>query len=134
MGYSWSDMGPLFEKACTWVGSVKPAVLFLVGHWNGSGMGCPSGMDDESVYNRVKALPGCSGVPFKYIEGHAHCNTLQTNGVMLGSFGFSGCGDYGIPVVDTRNNKLKLYYFEMASHGNKNGNFDAFVRCLESKG
>lgn len=136
--YTWTEMSSHFQEACTWVGGAKPAVLLLVGHWNGAGDGCPSGMDDASVYKLVKNLSGCNGLPVKYIEGHQHCNANYGDGVLLGSFGFedqASChGAFGIPIIDTRNNQLKLHYFEMAANEQRNENFDAIVSCLESNG
>jgi len=136
--YSWDVMSPLFEEACNWVGTAKPSVLFLIGHWNGAGDGCPSDMADSSVYARVKSMGGCSGVPFKYIEGHQHCNTNFADGALLGAFGFedgASCeGAFAIPIIDTRNNQLKLHYFELGTNGNRNANFDSVVACLESNG
>merc|ERR1711964_755013 len=132
--YSWSEATPYFQEACNWVGNAKPSVLLLVGHCNKGDDGCQNGMDDGSVYNRVKSFSGCSGIPFKYIEGHAHCNQNKGDGALLGAFGFEGCGDFGVPIIDTRNNRLKLWYFEMGKSGHKNGNFDAIVSCLESQG
>jgi hypothetical protein len=137
--YSWSESGPYFQEACAWVGSSKPALLLAIGHWNYKGDGCPSGMSDVDVYNRIKSFSGCSGVPFKYIEGHKHCNANLGDGALLGANGFEdgdgSCdGAFGIPIIDTRNNNLKLWYFEMGAHKQKNGNFDAIVSCLESQG
>lgn len=137
--YSWSESMPYFQEACNWVGNSKPSLLILIGHWNYKYDGCPSDMADPDVYNRIKSFSGCSGVPLKYVEGHKHCNANYGDGALLGSNGFedgdSSChGAFGIPIFDTRNNNLKLWYFEMAAHEQKNGNFDAIVNCLESQG
>jgi len=71
----------------------------------------------------------------KYFEGHAHCNQKKLpDGVMLGAWGFEGCGDFGVPILDTRNNQAILWYFEMGSGGHKNGQFDTILTCLETQG
>jgi len=137
--YSWSASLPHFQEACSWAGNAKPSLLIMIGHWNYKGDGCPSGMTDADVYNRVKSLSGCQGIPFKYIEGHKHCNANLGDGALLGANGFedgdSSChGAFAIPIIDTRNKHVKLWYFELAAHELRSGNFDAIVSCLESRG
>lgn len=137
--YSWSESETYFKEACSWVGSAKPKLILLVGHWNSENLGCQSGMDDGDVYKRVKSLNGCSGVTMKYVEGHKHCNANTGDGALLGSNGYDdgdhSChGAFGIPIFDTRNNNIKLHYFELWAHEQKTANADAIVTCLESQG
>jgi len=133
--YSWDESKPYFEEACQWVESARPAFVVLVAHWNSQDDGCASGMADPDAISKIRGLGGCSNVPMKYFEGHAHCNQKKLpDGVMLGAWGFDGCGDFGIPLLDTRNDQAILWYFEMGSGGHKNSLFDTILKCLEAHG
>merc|ERR1712187_569254 len=82
---------------------------------------------------------GCDtlGTRLKYVEGHFHCNKiiLDNTGFMLGSFGMTNCGgDFGVPILDTRNGTAKLHYFELGKQGQRTENFDVIIDCFRSKG
>lgn len=144
---SWEDQSLFFGEACAWVGEVKPALLVLLGHWNKVDMGCASGMDTPDAYKRIMQLQGCSslGSRVKYFEGHRHCNAVvqENTGFLIGSFGMGGGGCFGfpegdgamgLPVLDTRGAKAKLYYFQMGVRGARTENFDAILNCLKASG
>jgi len=135
--HEWWETEPYFKEACAWVQKTKPALLMLLGHWNGDGMGCKNGMNAKSAYLKLRNIAGCSemGSRLKYVTGHEHCNKpLGGDGFLLGSFGFAGCGNFGIPIVDTRGGRAKLLYFSMGEHGRKNRDFHDVVGCLQTNG
>jgi hypothetical protein len=141
--YDWDASLPYFREACSWIGSTKPALAVLVGHWNSENSGCVEGMGTESVFARVQRLAGCDtlGTRIKFVEGHKHCNQIKQNntGFLLGSFGFSdsdtSCsGAFGLPILDTRDGWARLYYFELGSFGQRADNFDTIIECFKEKG
>jgi len=138
--YSWKDSLPHFQKACKWIAFEQPALVIIIGHWNGNGMGCPSGMDTNHVYASIKSVEGCDnlGDRLKYFEGHQHCNyeAKKNTGWVLGSFGYddSSCNQFGLPILDTRNGRVKLNYFDLGDKGTKVSNFDEILGCISAKG
>eukprot|EP00451_Oxyrrhis_marina_P036426 CAMPEP_0204366556 /NCGR_PEP_ID=MMETSP0469-20131031/42750_1 /ASSEMBLY_ACC=CAM_ASM_000384 /TAXON_ID=2969 /ORGANISM="Oxyrrhis marina" /LENGTH=372 /DNA_ID=CAMNT_0051355775 /DNA_START=27 /DNA_END=1142 /DNA_ORIENTATION=- len=136
--YSWGDQYNFFTEACAWVGNTNAPLVVLLGHWNVDGMGCPASEDTPDVFNSIKSIPGCTnlGSKLKYIMGHTHCNqiTEKNTGFMLGGMGMAGCGDFGIPILDTRNGRARLLYFALASGGNKYGSYDDTLNCLAASG
>jgi hypothetical protein len=137
--FSWDESKSYFEAACQWVEAEQPALVIMIGHWHGSGMGCPTGMDTDHVYDSIQTLPGCDklGGKLKYFEGHTHTNQIlkKDTGFLLGSFGFDGGGNQlGLPILDTRNGMVKLNYFELGNNGQKSENFDEILGCISAKG
>merc|ERR1712151_129263 len=136
--YSWDIVEPYFKKACQWVNETDPALVVLQGHWNGDNLGCSSHMDTEDVFTKVQSLHGCDalGTRLKYVEGHEHCNrvTKVNTGFLLGSFGFSGCGQFGLPILDTCNGTAKLFYFEIGKDGRRTQHFDEILDCFKTSG
>merc|ERR1712048_181086 len=77
------------------------------------------------------------GSRLKFFEGHKHCNQIITEntGFMVGANGMSGCGDFGLPILDTRNGTETLWYFKLGSnYGQRVNNWDEVLSCIESKG
>merc|ERR1712100_588839 len=109
-----------------------------MGHWDGDNMGCASGMATPEAYSKLVSVPGCSALSskIKYFEGHTHCNhvTNTNTGFMIGAFGMSGCGDFGLPVLDTRGGEAKLWYFGLGSGGRRNSNWDTVLGCIRANG
>jgi len=141
--YEWNATEAYFVEACQWVKSTKPALVFLMGHWNGENAGCSGGMSTEDAYTRVQGVAGCDtlGTRIKFVEGHKHCNyvTKPNTGYVLGAFGFAdsdtSCdGAFGLPILDTRNDWARLYYFELGLKGERTNNFDAIIDCVTTKG
>ena len=151
--FSWEAVEPHFRRACEWIDDTAPAVVFLVGHWYGGNWGAPEGMGTEDVYKTIQTLPGCDklGGKLKYLLGHVHANKIleKDTGFMLGAYGVSGVdkqlfdmfglppddGDQlGLPILDTRNSRVKLSYFELANAGKKADNFDEILGCISAKG
>jgi len=136
--YSWQESEQHFQKACQWIASEKPALVVLIGHWNGVGLGCLANMDTDDVYNKITTLAGCNnlGSKLKYFEGHEHCNKIMKpgHGFMVGSFGYNGCGNFGLPILDTRNGRAKLNYFPLGDGWKRTSNFDEILGCISAKG
>jgi len=116
-------------------------------------------MDVPSVRSRMESIKGCSafGDKLKYFMGHTHCNKVTETdvGFMVAGMGMEGCGNFGIPVLDStaasssfrhRSNQSSLraaaaagglvYYFPIqdandASQGDK---YNATMSCFEEKG
>jgi len=135
---SWDASSSYFEEACTWAEAQNPSLLVLLGHWDADNHGCSSGMSTSEVYTKVSALSGCSSMAsrIKYFEGHNHCNkiTQANTGFMIGAFGMGGCGDFGLPILDTRNDEAKLWYFKLGSNGVRTSNWDEVLGCIKSNG
>jgi hypothetical protein len=141
--YDWEESEPYFKNACQWIKDTNPALVFLLGHWNGQNGGCTPGMATMDAFARVQQVDGCDtlGTRIKYVEGHKHCNyeTEPSTGWLFGAFGFadsdSSCdGAFGLPILDTRNGKARLYYFELALQGERVDNFDTIIDCFKTKG
>ena len=48
--------------------------------------------------------------------GHTHCNIPHPHGhndvgFMVAGQGMSGCGNYGIPLLDTTEERIRMWYF-----------------------
>jgi len=136
--FSWEESLPHFQKACQWIASEQPSLVVMIGHWNSEGLGCASGMDTEEVYPKIMQLDGCSnlGSKLKYFEGHEHCNYVKQEGYgfLVGSFGYNGCGNFGLPILDTRNGRATLNYFPLGDNWQKADNFDEILGCFGAKG
>jgi len=146
--YGWETQRPFFEEACAWAADEDPALLLVLGHYHAVDMGAKKRMDAPSVYNMLRGMPGCNklGTRIKFFEGHLHCNGIifENTGFLVGSFGmgpggckglypYTGDGALGLPILDTRGKKSKLYYLELAKDKQKT-HFDDLLECLESKG
>jgi hypothetical protein len=135
---SWSDQYSYFAEACSWVESHNPALVVLMSHWDADNLGCASGMAAPEAFSQILSMPGCSALAprIKYFEGHNHCNkvTNPNVGFMIGAFGMSGCGDLGLPVLDTRNGEAKLWYFSLGSGGVRHSNWDTVLGCIRANG
>ena len=82
----------------------------------------------------------------KYFMGHEHCNTITEPdlGYMVGANGMAGCGEWGLPVVDTTDSSdgsFKMYYFQLfTAPGVRNNftqptdNFDEIASCFRENG
>jgi hypothetical protein len=137
--YDWGDSKPYFQEACKWVKDTNPALVVLQGHWNNVDLGAMPNMDTEHVFPKLQTLDGCDklGSRLKFVEGHYHCNKIIKNntGFMLGSFGMTNCGgDFGLPILDTRQGTAKLYYFELGKQGHRTEDFDAIIDCFKTRG
>eukprot|EP00928_Gymnodinium_smaydae_P100755 TRINITY_DN995_c1_g1_i1.p1 TRINITY_DN995_c1_g1~~TRINITY_DN995_c1_g1_i1.p1 ORF type:complete len:667 (-),score=89.54 TRINITY_DN995_c1_g1_i1:470-2398(-) len=141
--YSWEENLPYFQEACAWANASNPALVMLLGHWNGVNDGCAAGMDTSDVFMKIRELDSCKsfGSRLKYVTGHKHCNYVLENntGFLLGSFGFEdgdrSCeGAFGLPVLDTRFGWARLYYFELGQHGRATANSQAIMQCLQDEG
>jgi len=140
-GHTLTATKPYFEEACAWLGaqSEKPAMALLVGHWNSGGMGCEADMTVPAAFNEIKVLPGCAamGTRLKYLMGHTHCNevTQADTGFMLAGQGMSGCGNFGVPVVDTLTHpgRLLLMYFPINDDSGLN-QYTVVNDCVSQKG
>merc|ERR1712139_444346 len=143
----WEYQSNFFQEACDYVQEQNPALLVLLGHWNKQDMGCASGFDTPDAYQKVMGIEGCGslGDRVKYFEGHRHCNFPVEDNVrfMVGSFGMGngGCGGsdtgdgaFGLPIMDTRGDVAKLYYFELGKYESRTDNFDSLLNCLQDKG
>ena len=143
--HAYEDMKPEFVKACNWAAAEGPEYILLQSHWNEEGYGCEGAMTTPAVYAEMAALPECSSVlpKMKYFMGHEHCNTITEPGLgyMVGAQGMGGCGEWGIPIVDTTSGSFKVYYFllyiqpgPMNSATEAVDNFEAVYSCFRDNG
>jgi len=104
-------------------------------------------MDMPSWYSIMATLPGCDTFDrqglLKYVTGHTHCNhpldrggrkiqnpAEHPTGFMTAGFGMSDCQEFGMPILDTTENLLRLWYFDTASVHKK----DMVVDCVSTVG
>jgi len=144
IGYSgahtYESMIPYFNEACSWATASNPSVVLLLGHWNSDGDGCETSATVPNVYQEMKQLAACQPIAnkLKYFMGHKHCNyvTEPDNGYMIGGGGMSDkecMGDFGFTVVDTYDNKFRVYYFPLGDNGSPT-NYDAILGCIKTSG
>merc|ERR1712232_504363 len=139
--YDWASLQPYFQEACEWASFAEPAIVLLLGHWHKPDCGCSEDMPTKEVYRKLLGMPGCSGLNIKYLEGHKHCNYVaeKDTGFLVGAFGFEDAdvkcaGAFGLPILDTRNGRAKMYYFELGVHGQRSPHFDDIMRCIANQG
>mmetsp|Transcript_64170 Transcript_64170/g.150440 ORF Transcript_64170/g.150440 Transcript_64170/m.150440 type:complete len:453 (+) Transcript_64170:49-1407(+) len=139
----FTDMLPYFTEACDYFVETQPAVVFLLGHWNGGGLGCALGMSVPKVHQELLSLTSCKalGNRLKYMDGHEHCNYVQANatepvGFMIGAHGMSDSAceaQYGFLFLDSTSARVRLHYFEVASESN-GSRFEEIFRCILENG
>jgi len=128
LGYSgaaqYEETLPQLHAACNYFAKSKPEVIFLLGHWNNPGDGCPNSMSVPSMYETLRTIPDCKPLQsrLKYMDGHEHCNYVQAAhgdnkyGFMIGGHGMADINcrpQYGFAYLDTTGGSLKLHYFEV---------------------
>eukprot|EP00932_Pfiesteria_piscicida_P010996 SRR837773.22052.p1 GENE.SRR837773.22052~~SRR837773.22052.p1 ORF type:complete len:217 (+),score=13.73 SRR837773.22052:34-651(+) len=113
------------KEACAWAAQ-QPGldVLLLFGHWDVPGLGAPTDMAMPAWYSRMASTPGCDAFDkrgmLKFVMGHTHCNDVHPHGKVdtgfrVAGFGMSGCGNYGMPIVDTTEGRVRFWYFDTTS-------------------
>eukprot|EP00929_Paragymnodinium_shiwhaense_P014188 TRINITY_DN122078_c0_g1_i1.p1 TRINITY_DN122078_c0_g1~~TRINITY_DN122078_c0_g1_i1.p1 ORF type:complete len:573 (+),score=115.68 TRINITY_DN122078_c0_g1_i1:61-1779(+) len=139
--FNWTTLEPYFQEACQWAAFAEPSLVVLLGHWNEPDCGCDTGMHTKEVYRRMLAMQGCQNLNIKYFEGHKHCNYVSETdtGFLVGAFGFEDtdtkcAGAFGLPILDTRNGRARLYYFELGVRGERVDTFDVIINCIKEKG
>jgi len=138
--YTLAEARPFMAEACTWLGQQRGIdVGLLVGHWDISGSGATEEMAMPAWYSEMSALPGCSKFRqddmLKYVMGHTHCNTPHPHGdigagFMVAGFGMGGCGNYGIPILDTTQERVRMWYFDTSS----TDLYNSVQACVQAKG
>ena len=73
-------------------------------------------MGTPAVFRRVAAMPGCDRGTLRYAMGHTHCNMPHPHGYngtgfMVAGQGMEGCGNYGVPIIDSTEGRLRMWYF-----------------------
>jgi hypothetical protein len=146
---------PLFAEACEWVDEVKPAFVFVIGHWSSEHLGCAKDMRTADVHARIITMKGCKEIKdrVKWFEGHMHCNWVvkKDTGFRVAGFGMGGCSgkipNFGIPFFETTDDgELHVGYFPIVGgngtvplkeeiHGNSQDiAWDTFFNCVTANG
>jgi len=140
--YSLAETRPYLEEACSWADQQRGVeLIFLVGHWDFPVLGCEDEMDVPHLYDEVKQMKGCDSFDqadrLKFVMGHTHCNDPHPHGRTGAGFrvagqGMEGCANFGVPVVDTTDNHVRLWYFPVVY---KNGTdvYDNLMACISAK-
>jgi hypothetical protein len=137
--YSLEDTRPFMVEACAWFGAQPGLALgVLFGHWDQREMGAETGMAMPQWYLEMTALPGCAELHelgrLKYFTGHTHCNNpLPGNddaGFRVAGFGMAGCGNYGVPILDTTNGRVRIWYFDTST----DYLFSEVIECVKRNG
>jgi hypothetical protein len=143
--YSYTSTLPFLEEACSWAaGEATVKLVLMVGHWDNCVLGCQTGMDVPSLYEEMVKIPGCDSFAgksrLKFVMGHTHCNKPHPHdhvgaGFMVAGQGMEGCGNYGIPILDTTADLVRMFYFPIADVNDKGmDNYDAVMACVQQKG
>eukprot|EP00471_Norrisiella_sphaerica_P007917 CAMPEP_0184493994 /NCGR_PEP_ID=MMETSP0113_2-20130426/27520_1 /TAXON_ID=91329 /ORGANISM="Norrisiella sphaerica, Strain BC52" /LENGTH=519 /DNA_ID=CAMNT_0026879523 /DNA_START=53 /DNA_END=1609 /DNA_ORIENTATION=- len=140
--YDEAEVAPFLEESCAWLGNQTDVVsAFVLGHWNDGGLGCSKGMAVPSVRAKVERVPGCAafGEKLKYFMGHTHCNEVTDSsvGFMVAGMGMEGCGNFGIPVVDsTADSPSLIYYYPIqdAKDPTQGDMYNSTMGCFEESG
>ena len=85
------------------------------------------------IYETAREMNGCRALDaaggLKFVMGHQHCNKPHPHGhvgqgFMVAGQGMEGCGNYGVPVLDTTGGRVRFWYFSVASLGNATASED----------
>lgn len=138
--FTLEEYRPFAAEACAWLGAAPGVeVGVIVGHWDIAGMGSQKDMDVPDFFDHVRTLPGCDGLSkagnLKFFMGHTHCNVPHPHkhtgtGFMVAGQGMEGCGNYGVPVLDTTGGRTRVYYFDTAS----DATYSSVLECVKAKG
>ena len=142
--YSLAESMPFMMEACEWFGDQARAgtlkVAMIVGHWDVSGLGATASMAVPGFYDEMKGLPGCRELDgkgmLKFFMGHTHCNVPHPHGnvntgFMVAGQGMEGCANYGIPILDTTDDRIRVLHFEITA-ANGTDSYDATMACLKT--
>lgn len=141
--YSLSESRELMLEACTWLPKQDGLeIAVLLGHWDMKDTGAKDHMDIPHWYLEMKDLPGCREFHdrgmLKYIVGHTHCNTpnaheQENTGFRTAGWGMDdgSCGpSYGVPIFETRNGRIKFWYFDASS----DDLYNSLIECVGTEG
>jgi len=144
--YSLNQTLPYMREACAWLGKKyatgQVQIGMLVGHWDVPVLGCAPEMAGPQFYDQMAKLPGCDTLSaqnnLKFFMGHTHCNLPHPHGkagagFMVAGQGMEGCGNYGIPVIDTTESRVRVWYFDVYSLSGQD-NYDVLKECLLVRG
>lgn len=131
---------PLMKEACAWLPR-QPGldVVILMGHWDTEDLGAADDMAMPFWYRQMVSLPGCQEFAdrgmLKYVMGHTHCNSPHPRGdpgtgFRVAGFGMEGCGNFGIPVVDTSEGRVRFWYFDMLTETA----YESVIDCIMAAG
>ena len=97
------------------------------------------------VYKDISKLAECAAVKdrMRYLMGHQHCNKVVEPGVgfMVGGAGMSGCGQFGVTVLDSSPaagaaasaTPLSVYHFRINSDDGPDY-YNQTAECFRQKG
>mmetsp|Transcript_36132 Transcript_36132/g.100336 ORF Transcript_36132/g.100336 Transcript_36132/m.100336 type:complete len:227 (-) Transcript_36132:91-771(-) len=120
---------PFMREACAWLAE-QPGleVAVLAGHWDRDGSGASPEMAMPQWYAEMTAMPGCAELHerglLKFVMGHTHCNNPHPKpmgqrhgaGFRVAGFGMGkGCGNFGVPMLDTTGGRVRVWYFDASS-------------------
>lgn len=138
--YSLDSVRPFMQEACSWASSQSGLqVLVLFGHWDAPGSGATKKMAMPQWYTEMAAVTGCSEFDkrgmLKFVMGHTHCNDPHPHGKVgtgfrVAGFGMVGCGNYGMPIIDTTDGLVRVWYFDTST----TDLVDKVLGCVSQKG
>jgi len=141
--YHFQEAKPYMAEACQWLKGQKGLqIAVIVGHWDVDGLGCESDMAGPALYEEVAKMDGCDAFDsrgmLKFVMGHTHCNVPHPHGkidtgFMVAGQGMEGCGNYGIPILDTTEDRVRFWNFEVVSKDGKD-TYDEVMACVTAKG
>lgn len=137
--HSASENAHFEREACEWLARQPLLDLaVLVGHWDLEGMGASDSMSVPGMFARMAKLPGCRQFDdrgmFKFVTGHTHCNTPhpynERSGFRTAGFGMAGCGNFGVPILDTSGGSVRFWYFDTST----DQLYQQAIECTELRG
>jgi hypothetical protein len=144
--YDFADTKPYLQEACRFFKAQHISQLIktvvIVGHWDVDGLGCDKDMAGPALYEEAAKMDGCDAFAsvgmLKFVMGHTHCNVPHPHGkidtgFMVAGQGMEGCGNYGIPILDTTEERIRFWNFEVVSKAGVD-NYDKIMACVTAKG
>lgn len=123
--YTLKETMPFMTEACLWAEKQEGLeVIVLFGHWDDPGLGALPEMAMPKWYTEMAVLPGCSEFDnrgmLKFVMGHTHCNDPHPHGKVgagfrVAGFGMEGCGNYGVPIIDSTSGRIRFWYFDTST-------------------
>jgi len=148
--YDLATLEGQMTEACAWL-PTQPGIelAVMLGHWDKGGDGATDATAVPGLYDRARSFPGCSELDeqgkLKMFMGHTHCNEVAPHGnidtgFMVAGMGMGGCGNYGVPILDTTGGFVRVWYFPIVEAPpfvhpvNASDSFNEVSRCVTRNG
>lgn len=146
------QLRPLLAEACAWLPKQAGLrVAVIMGHWDHSGDGSTNETTAPGLFEIARQMAGCKLLDqrrmLKFVCGHVHCNIPHPHGhvgtgFMVGGQGMTttdgdGChegANFGVPLLATTAERVRVWYFPVATMHNETDQYDAVHTCVSERG